>query len=395
MIPNYYEFQNTTKIISGESAINNTPAELKFYNASRPLLISDKILENIGTVTKIKDAINVDSKVKVIAEYTEVPQDSDLKVVNKLAKIYKENNCDSIVAVGGGSVIDTAKGLRMLISQNEEDINKLMGNEILKYGIHIPFIVIPTTAGTGSEVTLVAVIEDKIKNLKMEFISYFLLPDVAILDPEMTITLPKKATASTGIDALCHAIESYTCMQKNPISDVYAKTAIKLITENLENAVKNGKDKKARLAMANASLMAGIAFSNSMVGLAHAIAHSLGAVCHIPHGDAVAIILPYAMEYNLNKLKNEYAELLECIVPEDEYINITKEKRAERTIEEIKKMILKLNCIAGLPAKLQDAGISKDDFEKVAQTAINDGAIIVNPRAVEKQDVIKILEKAY
>ena len=395
MIPNYYEFQNTTKIISGESAINNTPAELKFYNASRPLLISDKILENIGTVRKIKDAINVDSKVKVIAEYTDVPQDSDLKVVNKLAKIYKENNCDSIVAVGGGSVIDTAKGLRMLISQNEEDINKLMGNEILKYGIHIPFIVIPTTAGTGSEVTLVAVIEDKIKNLKMEFISYFLLPDVAILDPEMTITLPKKATASTGIDALCHAIESYTCMQKNPISDVYAKTAIKLITENLENAVKNGKDKKARLAMANASLMAGIAFSNSMVGLAHAIAHSLGAVCHIPHGDAVAIILPYAMEYNLNKLKNEYAELLECIVPEDEYINITKEKRAERTIEEIKKMILKLNCIAGLPAKLQDAGISKDDFEKVAQTAINDGAIIVNPRAVEKQDVIKILEKAY
>lgn len=395
MIPNYYEFQNTTKIISGESAINNIPAELKFYNASRPLLISDKILENIGTVRKIKDAINVDSKVKVIAEYTEVPQDSDLKVVNKLAKIYKENNCDSIVAVGGGSVIDTAKGLRMLISQNEEDINKLMGNEILKYGIHIPFIVIPTTAGTGSEVTLVAVIEDKIKNLKMEFISYFLLPDVAILDPEMTITLPKKATASTGIDALCHAIESYTCMQKNPISDVYAKTAIKLITENLENAVKNGKDKKARLAMANASLMAGIAFSNSMVGLAHAIAHSLGAVCHIPHGDAVAIILPYAMEYNLDKLKNEYAELLECIVPEDEYINITKEKRAERTIEEIKKMILKLNCIAGLPAKLQDAGISKDDFEKVAQTAINDGAIIVSPRAVEKQDVIKILEKAY
>lgn len=147
--------------------------------------------------------------------------------------------------------------------------------------------------------------------------------------------------------------------------------------------------------MANASLMAGIAFSNSMVGLAHAIAHSLGAVCHIPHGDAVAIILPYAMEYNLNKLKNEYAELLECIVHEDEYINITKEKRAERTIEEIKKMILKLNCIAGLPAKLQDVGISKNDFEKVAQTAINDGAIIVNPREVEKQDIIKILEKAY
>lgn len=395
MIPNYYEFQNTTKIISGESAINNIAAELKFYNANRPLLISDEILKNIGTVTKIKDAINTDNKVKVIAEYTEVPQDSDLKIINKLAQIYKENNCDSIVAVGGGSVIDTAKGLRMLISQCEEDINKLMGNEILKYGIHIPFIVVPTTAGTGSEVTAVAVIEDKIKKLKMEFISYFLLPDVAILDPEMTVTLPKKATASTGIDALCHAIESYTCMQKNPISDVYAKTAIKLITENLVNAIKNGKDKKVRLTMANASLMAGIAFSNSMVGLVHAIAHSLGAVCHIPHGDAVAIILPYVMEYNLDKLKNEYAELLICIISEEEYINTSKEKRAERTIKEIKKMIAKLNTIAGLPTKLRNAKVVKDDFEKVAKVAINDGAIIVNPKAVEEQDIIKILEKAY
>lgn len=395
MIPNYYEFQNTTKIISGESAINNIVPELKFYNANSPLLISDKILESIGTVAKIKDAINIDNKVKVAAEYTEVPQDSDLKIINKLAKIYKENNCDSIVAVGGGSVIDTAKGLRMLISQCEEDINKLMGNEILKYGIHIPFVVIPTTAGTGSEVTLVAVIEDKMKNLKMEFISYFLLPDVAILDPEMTITLPKKATASTGIDALCHAIESYTCMQKNPLSDVYAKTAIKLIKENLENTVENGKDKQSRLAMANASLMAGISFSNSMVGLVHAIAHSLGAVCNIPHGDAVAIILPYAMEYNLDKLKKEYAELLACIVSEEEYINTSKEKRAERTIEEIKKMILKLNTIARLPTRLRDVKIVKDDFEKIAQTAINDGAIIVNPKVVEKQDIIKILEKAY
>lgn len=395
MIPNYYEFQNTTKIISGESAINNIAAELKFYNANSPLLISDEILKNIGTVTKIKDAINTDNKVKVMAEYTEVTQDSDFKIINKLAQIYKENKCDSIVAVGGGSVIDTAKGLRMLISQCEEDINKLMGNEILKYGVHIPFIVIPTTAGTGSEVTAVAVIEDKIKNLKMEFISYFLLPDVAILDPEMTVTLPKKLAASTGIDALCHAIESYTCMQKNPISDAYAKTAIKLITENLVNAVKNGKDKKARLAMANASLMAGISFSNSMVGLVHAIAHSLGAVCHVAHGDAVAIVLPYVMEYNLDKLKNEYAELLIYIISEEEYVNTKKEKRAERTIEEIKKMMEKLNTIAGLPTKLRDTKVEKDDFEKVAKIAINDGAIIVNPKAVEEQDIIKILEEAY
>ena len=395
MIPDYYEFQNTTKIISGKLAINNIPAELKFFNANSPLLISDEILKKIGTVAKIEDAINTDDQVKVKAEFTEVPPDSDLKIINRLAKIYKENNCDSIVAVGGGSVIDTAKGLRMLISQNEEDINKLMGNEILKYGQHIPFIVIPTTAGTGSEVTLVAVIEDKIKNLKMEFISYFLLPDVAILDPEMTVTLPKKATASTGMDALCHAIESYSCMQKNPISDAYAVTAIKLINENIEKAILSGNDKKVRLSMANASLMAGIAFSNSMVGLVHAIAHSLGAVCHVPHGDAVSIILPWVMEYNLDKLEKEYAELLVYFVSKEEYRSTPKEIRGKRTIEKVRELITKLNKIAGLPISLKDAKVEKSDLGKVAQIVINDGAMIVNPKPAGEKDIMAILEKAY
>ena len=165
----YYEFQNSTKIISGKNSIDNIPAELNFFNSKRPLLISDSVLNKIGTVDKIVKATEND-EIKIGFKYTDVPQDSDLEVINRLCKIYKENNCDSIVAVGGGSVIDTAKGVRMLISQNVEDINELMGNEILKYGVHVPFIVIPTTAGTGSEVTLVAVIEDKIKKVKMEFI---------------------------------------------------------------------------------------------------------------------------------------------------------------------------------------------------------------------------------
>lgn len=395
MIPVYYEFQNTTKIISGEFAINNIPAELKFFNTNSPLLISDEILKKIGTVDKVKDTIHTDDTVTIRAEFTEVPPDSDLAIINQLAKIYKEHNCDSIIAVGGGSVIDTAKGLRMLISQDEEDINQLMGNEILTYGKHIPFIVVPTTAGTGSEVTLVAVIEDKLKNLKMEFISYFLLPDVAILDPQMTMTLPKKATASTGIDALCHAIEAYSCMQNNPISDAYATTAIKLIKENIEDAVQKGSDKKTRLAMANASLMAGIAFSNSMVGLVHAIAHSLGAVCHVPHGDAVAIMLPYVMEYNLDVLEDKYAQLLPYFVSEEDYMSTPKEQRAKRTIEEVKRLLVRLNKIAGLPINLRDGKVEKEELEKIAKIAINDGAIIVNPKAAEEKDIIEILKIAY
>lgn len=394
MIPDYYEFQNATKILSGKLAINNIPAELKFLNAQSPLLISDEILNKIGTVKKVKDAINTDNKIKVKTEYTQVPPDSDLKVVNKIAKIYKEQKCDSIVAVGGGSVIDTAKGVRMLLSQNKEDINELMGNEILNYGKHIPFIVVPTTSGTGSEVTLVAVIEDKIKNLKMEFISYFLLPDVAVLDPEMTMTLPKKATASTGIDALCHAIEAYTCIQKNPLSDAYAISAIKIIMDNIEIAVKNGENKKARLSMANASLMAGISFSNSMVGLVHAIGHSIGAVSKVPHGDAISILLPYVMEYNFDVVKEEYAKIALYTIPE-ECINKSEEERAVLLIGKVKSLIKKLNEETGLPKRLKDVKINKNDFEKIAQTSINDGAIIVNSKKADIIDIINILEKAY
>lgn len=394
MIPDYYEFQNATKILSGKLAINNIPAELKFLNAQSPLLISDEILNKIGTVKKVKDAINTDNKIKVKAEYTQVPPDSDLKVVNKIAKIYKEQKCDSIVAVGGGSVIDTAKGVRMLLSQNKEDINELMGNEILNYGKHIPFIVVPTTSGTGSEVTLVAVIEDKIKNLKMEFISYFLLPDVAVLDPEMTMTLPKKATASTGIDALCHAIEAYTCIQKNPLSDAYAISAIKIIMDNIEIAVKNGENKKARLSMANASLMAGISFSNSMVGLVHAIGHSIGAVSKVPHGDAISILLPYVMEYNFDVVKEEYAKIALYTLPE-ECINRSEEERAVLLIGKVKSLIKKLNEETGLPKRLKDVKINRNDFEKIAQMSINDGAIIVNTKKADIMDIINILEKAY
>lgn len=386
----FYEFQNSTKIVSGKNSIANIPAELGFFNSKRPLLISDALLNKIGTVEKILKSLK-DGNIEIGYTYTEVPQDSDLDVINKLCKIYKENNCDSIVAVGGGSVIDTAKGVRMLISQNVQDINALMGNEILKYGIHVPFIVIPTTAGTGSEVTLVAVIEDKIKNVKMEFISYFLLPDVAILDPKMTVSLPKKATASTGMDALCHAIEAYSCIQKNPMSDSYAISAISLIRDNLLKVVENGNDEEARLNMANASLMAGVSFSNSMVGLVHAIGHSIGAVCHIPHGDAISILLPYVMEYNLDKCEENYAKLLFFFGTEEEYMNTPKEKRAEKLIEKVRNIINDLHEKTGLPNKLE---ISDEEIEKVAKTAINDGAIIVNPKKADYEDIIEILRKA-
>ena len=394
MIPNYYEFSNTTKILSGEYALENIPVELKALGAKKALVLCDETLKKIGTMQIVLDAI-LDKGIEIGETYTEIPPDSSIETIEKIVQIYLDKECDSIIAIGGGSVIDTAKGVRMMISQNVKNIMELAGCEMISYGKHIPFVAIPTTAGTGSEVTLVAVILNKCQNIKMEFISYYLLPDIAVLDPRMTISLPAKITAATGMDALCHAIESYTCLQKNPLSDSYATAAINLIRENLIEVCKNGNDKKRRLAMANASLMAGVSFSNSMVGIIHAIGHALGGVSRVPHGEAMAILMPYCMEYNLDKMGDLYAELLLPLAGEEVYTSTPKEERAKKTIETIRNMQQELNKLTGLPLTLSEKQVKKEDFKKIAETAINDGALIVNPKNADVEDILEILNKAY
>ena len=394
MIPNYYEFCNSTKILSGEYALENIPVELKSLGAHKVLILCDENLKKIGTMQIVLNAI-LNKEIEIGEVYTNIPPDSSIQIIEEIVQVYLKQNCDSIIAIGGGSVIDTAKGVRMMLSQNAKNMMELAGCEMIGYGKHIPFVAIPTTSGTGSEVTLVAVILNQCKNIKMEFISYYLLPDIAVLDPRMTMKLPPKMTAATGMDALCHAIESYTCMQKNPLSDSYAVAAINLIRENLLKVCENGNNKKGRLALANASLMAGVAFSNSMVGIIHAIGHALGGVSRVPHGEAMAILMPYCMEYNMDKLEELYAELLLPIAGAEVYSNTPKEERAKKTIETIKNMRKQLHDMTGLPLNLREKQVNKEDFEKIAQTALNDGAMIVNPKKVEMEDVIMILNQAY
>ena len=260
MLPEYYEFKNSVKIISGKNAIENIAFELNSLGSKKPLILTAKPLEDNGQLKIATDSMKR-TNIEMGPIFMDIPQDSSLEVVNKLGKLYIENNCDGIIAMGGGSVIDTAKGVNILVSTNTNDLKEHMGLEILS-GKLKPLIVIPSTSGTGSEATLVSVISDKSRNVKMEFISYSILPDVAILDPRMTLSLPARLTASTGIDALTHNIEAFTGLQKNPLSSVYALTSIELISKYLKRSVENGKDEEARLAMANASLMAGVAFSN-------------------------------------------------------------------------------------------------------------------------------------
>jgi alcohol dehydrogenase len=277
------------KIIAGHNALEKIPGALSHLNAEKPMIVTDKGVSGAGLFNIVANAIKDGVTIGAIAD--DVPPDSDLRVVNRLAQEYREKGCDSLIAVGGGSVMDTAKGINIVVSEKADDLMKFSGGHVLKRALK-PLIAIPTTAGTGSEVTMVAVIKDHEKHLKMLFVSYFLLPDVSIVDPRMTLTLPPSITAATGMDALSHAVEAYTCLAKNPLSDAHAVAAITLISENLVNVVKNPGDKNRRLAMANAATLAGIAFSNSMVGMVHTLGHSVGSVCGVPHGTAMAILLP-------------------------------------------------------------------------------------------------------
>ena len=231
---------------------------------------------------------------------------------------------------------------------------------------------------------------------KTKPLHYHLLPDVAVLDPRMTETLPPRITAATGFDALVHAIEAATCLQRNPVSDSFAEKAIQQISQNLTRTVEHGKDRKARMAMANGSLLAGAAFSNSMVGLVHAIGHALGGVCHVAHGEAMTILLPAVMKYNLEKCHKRYGELLLYVAGPEVYAATPEAQRAQKTIDTLIALRQHLADVTGLPTTLSQTGkVQPSDFEAVANTALNDGAIIVNPAEADFDEIVGILKEVW
>ena len=391
----YYEFQLPSKILSGDGALEHVPHEMGLLGSTRPLLLSDRGLEKAGAVDLVRSALR-QGGMEPGEVYCDIPADSSVAVVNAIASLYRDRGCDGILAVGGGSVIDTAKGVGMVLAQAGSDLMESAGAEVLPRGEHVPFAAIPTTSGTGSEATIVAVIADPEQHVKMEFLSYHLLPDLAVLDPRMTETLPPRITASTGFDALVHAIEAATCLQRNPVSDSFAEKAIAMLAGNIAAAVRNGRDRKAWTAMANGSLLAGAAFSNSMVGLVHAIGHALGGVCHVAHGDAMTILLPAVMKYNLEKCRERYGELLLPLAGPEVYARTPSDQRAQKAIDTLVDLRRELAELSGLPISLVETGlVRREDFDAVARTALNDGAIIVNPADADYEEIIALLEEVW
>ena len=348
----YYEFFCPVKVIAGHAALEHIPFELATLGAKRPLIITDKGVRGNHLLTPIEAAFeSTDAVIGYI--FDDVPPDSSIETVRLAAKAYRDHNCDAIIAVGGGSVIDTSKATNILVTEGGDDLLKFSGAHNLPKPLK-PFFVIPTTSGTGSEVTMVAVVSDLEKNVKMAFASYYLMPHAAILDPRMTQTLPPHLTAMTAMDALTHAVEAYTCMAANPISDAYATAAIKKVSNSLFNVLENPTEEFGRLELAQASTMAGIAFSNSMVGLVHSLGHALGAVAHLPHGLCMNLFLPYVLQYNKDVNGDKIAELLLPLAGADIYAQTPAHLRADKAIDTILTIRDRLYALTKLPRTLRE-----------------------------------------
>ncbi|MCP4112146.1 MAG: iron-containing alcohol dehydrogenase [Desulfobacteraceae bacterium] len=448
MLPEYFEFTLPTKVVYGIGILSNISNAVKHFGNRRAILVTDAILVKAGPVDKVKKGFE-NTNIEIVCMYDNVPPNSTIKTVEDCADLAKKNNCDMIIAIGGGSVIDTAKVSNILLVKGGK-VEDHMGAYLLdKNETLLPTIFIPTTAGTGSEVTKVAMIADPDNDVKLPFAEDQFLPQMAVLDPEVTVSMPGKLTAATGMDALTHAIEAYVDKEWSPASDGLALHAIRLISNNILLACGHPDDMQARGAMLVGSFLAGIAFSHSMVGMVHGISHALGGVYHIPHGLANALVLPEVMEYNIDSKTERFAEIAvamgisfpqlvqesQSVLKSASMVSVTdkfqpaesvrgwfstkthkargavanvignlnfidqwvRKQAAWAAVEKVRTLNRQLAYLTKMPLNLKEAGISDElaKLDQLADTAMEDGSMLYNPIEPERDAVIKIVKKLY
>lgn len=384
--PEFFQFGVPTHIVFGESISQDFSAELSRLSMTRVMVVSDQFLQKSGLVEPIKKGL-VAAGIQVAGEFYDIPLAASVKVVKELAFEAKQCGADGFVAIGGGTIIDATKAANILVTLGGDLVADYSGAQTLP-GALKPLVAIPTTAGTGSEVTQAAVIYDDDSGTKLSFVDEHLRPSLAVLDPLLTVGLPPRMTAATGMDALTHAIEAWTSLESNPFSDALALYSIRLIVRNLLQAVIDGDDMEARKCMMTAATMAGVAFDHAMVGVVHAMAHATESIAHVHHGAANAILLPWGMEYNRDVCADKYVEL-------GPQMGLGLLRDADTAIEQIRMMTRELNLKCGLPTRLRDAGVTREQLPQIAAQTVQEGACVYNPREVEESEILKVLEQAY
>jgi alcohol dehydrogenase len=400
-IPGYFEYGCRTRIVAGLGSLEKIPRLFSEAGAGRPLLVTDRGVAKAGLADTVLGAMGGECRPAAVED--DVPPDSELEAVRRIAAVYRDRRCDGILAVGGGSVLDTAKGVNVLVSEHADDLRRFAGAEALSRPLS-PLIAVPTTAGTGSEVTLVAVVADRRAATKMLLTSPFLQPMAAVIDPRMTVTLPPTVTAATGMDALAHAVEAYTCLGKNPVSDACARAAVALIGAHLLPAIREPENEQGRLSLAVAATLAGMAFSNAMVGMVHSLGHAVGAICHVPHGNCMAILLPYGLEFNQDAVDAHTAELLLPLAGEEAFVRTPAHHRGGKTISFIRMLNQTLHewTDGGHPRHFSEVydgegapRVPREELPSIARKAIDDASVFYNPKAMDYNDALRVLEAAW
>ena len=391
MFPEFFEFFNPTRVVFSPGIVSDFKAELDAIGVKRYFLISNRGVNSAGIVDRVKKGLKY-AEVEIIGEYFDVSQDAELDGIKSCAAQAKAEGAQGLIAVGGGSVIDTAKAVNILLSEGGDLVEDYSGSQTLTKPLK-PLVVLPTTAGTGSEVTMAAVVYDRKNKTKLAFSDMYLLPNLAVLDPELTLSLPPQLTAATAMDALTHAVEAFISLQWSPYTDALAIGAVELVFRHVIPAVEQGQDLEARSGLQIAANMAGIAFSHAMVGCVHSMAHAVGGICRVPHGAANAILLPHGMEYNLELVQEKLALL--APVMGEEINGQSLEQTAKKSIEAVRRLPLRLNMLCELPVSLREVRKTKEVLPEIAEAAMMDCTSFYNPRPVTAEDILIHLQNAY
>jgi alcohol dehydrogenase len=373
-------FELPTKIVYGPGISRKLPDSLSDLNAKRLLIVSDKGIGRCGLLDPIREQLTAAGLAHKLFDGVEAnPKDYNVQQGAQLAADFK---AECLVAVGGGSPIDCAKAIAVVTTHGGSARDYEGRGTITKDTI--PLIAIPTTAGSGSEVTFSSVITDSREKFKFSIKATKNAPRVALADPELTMTMPPGLTAATGMDALTHAIEAFTCKTATPFSDANALYAVELITRYLKTAVFYGHNLEARAGMLMGSILAAIAFSHSDVASVHCIAEALGGKYDTPHGVCNAVVLPAIMAYNMTYCREKYARIATAMGLRHKSI----EEGAEKAVETVNNLVVEIN----LP-DFKSFGVKEKDFEELARNSVANGSNIDNPRPMAEADYLNVLRK--
>ncbi|WP_321325119.1 iron-containing alcohol dehydrogenase [uncultured Parasphingorhabdus sp.] len=381
-------FQTVPVLHFGDGCLAELPGQITALRASKPMIVTDKGIVQAGLIAPVEQTLRQAGF--DVAIFDAVVADPPEAIVLQAVEVAKAAGADIVIGLGGGSSLDTAKVVAALAVDGAQPLSDIYGIGLLERK-GLPTILIPTTSGTGSEVTAISILTTG-ETTKAGIISPHLFADVALLDPALTTGLPASVTAATGIDAMVHAVESYTSRNgKNPVSDMLAIEALKLLTTHIETACSDGKNMQAREAMLRGSMLAGQAFANSPVGAIHALAYPLGGIYHIPHGLSNALVMPFVMQFNLEAAAPLYAELADALdLPRGS--ENSSEARAQQLIDYLEALAVKVQA----PRKLREIGIAQDATTELAEAAMLQTRLLDNnPREVTLADAQRIYDAAW